>query len=95
MRIQTDVYFTLLHLTWLTCEGADTLAGRYMVHADGVLRAVGAEHVLRTDRRTQSDDVVADRDGRDERRTRIRQPRRQWYDQRQRVRIAPLHALLH
>jgi len=66
-----------------------------MVHTDDVLGTVGTEHVLGTDGRTQSHDVVADRDGRDERRARVRQPGGQRHDQRQSVRVAPFHALLH
>ena len=79
----------------LTCECSDVFAGRHVVHADDVLRAVGAEHVLRTECRTQSHDVVIDRDGGDERWARVRQPGGQRNDQWQRVRVAPFHALLH
>jgi len=78
-----------------TGEGANVLAGRHVVHAEGVLRAVRTEDVLGADGRRQADHVVvADCDGGDEGRTWVRQPGGQRDDQRQSVRVAPLHTLL-
>ena len=80
-----------------TGERADVFAGRDVIHADGVPVAVGTEHVLGADGRRQPDHlviIVQDRHGRHQGRARVRQPGGQRHDKRQRVRVAPLHALL-
>ena len=79
-----------------TGERADVFAGRDVIHADGVPVAVGTEHVLGADGRRQPHHlvvIVQDRHGRHQGRAGVRQPGGQRHDKRQRVRVAPLHAL--